>query len=286
MNQLRLSLVIPAYNEERHLRQCLQSVAKQIVRPYEVIVVDNNSSDATARIAAEFSFVKVIHEPRQGVVYARDAGFMAARGEIIGRIDADTLLPANWTQKALQIFQADPELDAVSGRVHYYDVALAPLGDSIDYFLRRRLARLLQETNSVFLQGANMALRRSAWLHVQKVLCRQDGMHEDFDLAIHLQEFGHAVRFDENLIAALSSRRTDVSFLQFMHYVRMSPHTYALHSIASRRHMYPVAALTLMVYVPARILYRGFDPDTGSFSLTKACMPSGVEKRVDPTVAS
>src|SRR5579885_2506952 len=96
--QLRISLVIPAHNEESHLAACLDAVAAQTVRPFEVIVVDNNSSDATAEVARSYSFVRVVREPRQGLAFARDAGFDAARGELIGRIDADTLLPPNWVE--------------------------------------------------------------------------------------------------------------------------------------------------------------------------------------------
>src|SRR5687767_1835934 len=94
--RLRVSLVIPAYNEESHLRACLDAVAAQTVRPFEVIVVDNNSTDTTVAIARSYSFVAVMHESQQGIVYARNAGFNAARGDIIARIDADTHLSPNW----------------------------------------------------------------------------------------------------------------------------------------------------------------------------------------------
>ena len=55
-----LSIIIPVYNEESHLRQCLDAIAKQIEKPDEVIVVDNNSTDETVQIAKSFSFVKVL----------------------------------------------------------------------------------------------------------------------------------------------------------------------------------------------------------------------------------
>src|ERR1019366_8076903 len=90
---MRVSLVIPAYNEKHHIKACLDHIASQRVVPYEVIVVDNASTDKTAAIARSYDFVTLITEKRQGVVFARDTGFNLARGDIIGRIDADTLLP-------------------------------------------------------------------------------------------------------------------------------------------------------------------------------------------------
>lgn len=277
---LRVSLVIPAYNEAQDIQRCLEAIASQSVRPYEVIVVDNNSTDETAKIAKSFPCVRLINEKRQGVVFARDTGFNAARGDIIGRIDVDTVLPEDWVKNVQDIF-VDETIGAISGVMHY-DVALSHIADKIDLFFRRRLARLLSESDTVFLQGASMAMRRSAWQHVQRVLCRKDNMHEDFDLAIHLQEYGYKVAFDERLHANISARRTDVGFLQFANYVFMSPHTYAQHQLNSRRHMYGVVFVAIAGYIPARILYRGYNPATDSFSWARV-FTSRLPSRTDPT---
>lgn len=280
-NELRVSFVIPAYNEEDYLKQCLTAIQMQTVQPYEVIVVDNNSTDKTAEIARSFPFVKLLHEKRQGVVFARDKGFNAARGEIIGRIDVDTILPSDWVQNVQKIF-THSSVTAVSGTMHY-DVGLAKTVDKIDLFFRRRLARLLGESDTVFLQGASMAMRRSAWLRVRHALCRKGNMHEDFDLAIHLQEYGYEVAFDERLHANISARRTDVSFLQFANYVFMSPHTYAQHQLKSRKHMYSVVAVALIGYIPARILYRGYDAEKDKFSWLRVFTSRLEPPRIDPT---
>jgi glycosyltransferase involved in cell wall biosynthesis len=106
-SKLTVSLVIPAFNESRRIRACLESVASQTVMPDEVIVVDNGSTDDTATIAASFPFVSVIREHRQGVTYARTAGFDAAVSDIIGRTDTDSRLAPDWVERVLQDF-ADP----------------------------------------------------------------------------------------------------------------------------------------------------------------------------------
>ena len=85
-----LSIVIPVYNEASRLAACLQSIADQSEAPEDVIVIDNNSTDNSLSIAQQFPFVRVIHEKRQGIVYARNAGFDAVQADIIARIDADS----------------------------------------------------------------------------------------------------------------------------------------------------------------------------------------------------
>ncbi len=276
---MNISIVIPVYNEEEQLADCLRAIAKQSVTPYEVIVVDNNSTDNTVAVAWQFPFVKVVHEPRQGVVHARTTGFNAASGDIIARIDGDTLVPADWIASIKRIFENET-IDAVSGVALYYNVALSWVFNAIDLFFRRRLARQLK--NRVCLYGANMAMRKTAWQKVRKHLCNSGGMHEDYDIAIHLQEHGGKVIFDERLKAHVSSRRIDVSYPSFLRYVWVAPNTYAQHHIRTRWHMYSVVALCAVCYLPARMLHRGYDAETDSFSLTKVFAPTPIP-RVDPT---
>src|SRR5689334_10679087 len=101
---MKTSIVIPVYNEAAQLGACLRAIAQQTVKPLEVIVVDNNSTDGTRAVAEAYDFVTVLEEPRQGVVHARSRGFDAARGDIIARIDADSILPADWLANVETVF--------------------------------------------------------------------------------------------------------------------------------------------------------------------------------------
>jgi glycosyltransferase involved in cell wall biosynthesis len=276
---MKVSIVIPVYNEASQLAACLDAVAAQKTRPHEVIVVDNNSTDDSVAVAARYSFVKLLNESRQGVVHARTAGFNAASGNIIARIDADTILPADWIGCLKHIFKND-SIDAVSGAARYYNVAAAPIFNAIDLFFRKRLERQLKDR--VYLWGANMALRRAAWLKVRNQLCQRGNLHEDYDIAIHLQKLGGKVVFDERLQAKVSSRRIDIGYLQFMKYVLVSPNTYAQHKIVRHWHMYEVVFICALGYLPARLLHRGYDPGTQKFSLNRL-FSSGAAPRVDPT---
>ncbi len=102
------SLVIPAYNEEVWLPQCLEAVKKAMFleeRPGEVIVVDNNSSDGTARIAREMG-AQVVFEPINQISRARNAGARDAKGRYLIFLDADTLLPPALLKATLDVLDS------------------------------------------------------------------------------------------------------------------------------------------------------------------------------------
>lgn len=205
MNQLRISLVIPAYNEERHIRTCLESVASQIAPPAEVIVVDNNSSDKTAAIAQEYSFVTLIREPRQGRAHARNAGFNRATGDVIARVDADATLQPDWVAQATHMFTVSPLLGGVSG---FAEAALFFTGPWRGTFWSRVY---YWASDSYFrlptLWGANMAVRRSAWSQVAPGLCDDDAQaHEDIDLSLALWAHDWPIVYDPKLIIATNGR--------------------------------------------------------------------------------
>ncbi len=280
---MKISIVVPVYNEADSLKACLESIAKQTKKAYEVIVVDNNSTDCTQDIARQFSFVTLIEEPRQGVVHARTSGFNRAHGDIIARIDADTILPANWLSVVESIFQ-DENIDAVSGLALYYGVAAAKLASQVDLFLRRRVSASLKKQNKMYLWGANMAMRREAWQATKAYLCHRSHQHEDFDLAIHLQKQGFNIIFHEGLQAMVSSRRIGMSFIDYMHYVMMSPKTYSQHNIGVKKQMYPVVFVCAVFYLPGYILYKGYNPITQRFSLSRLFLVSQSAQRVDPTI--
>ena len=126
---LTLTIVIPAYNEQDYLKACLDSIAAQSVMPDQVIVVDNNSTDSTCKIAESYEFVTLLHEPNQHQSFAQKTGFNAATSDIIGRIDSDSILPANWVKNVKDYFMADPGVIGITGGTLPYDMSLAKIGN-------------------------------------------------------------------------------------------------------------------------------------------------------------
>lgn len=273
-----VSIVIPVYNEADALDLCLQAISRQTVRPLEVIVVDNNSTDNSVEVASRYAFARLVRETKQGVVHARSRGYDAARGEIIGRIDADTLLPDTWVAQIERIF-ADASVAATSGSLHFYDIAVAKVVDGVDYALRGWMARHMGDR--IFLLGSNMAIRRSAWQAVRPHTCSEGPMHEDLDLAAHLGIGGHRVTYSPELVANVSARRIDVSLPALCRYMAISPRTYARHHLSERWLMYPMISIIFVHYALLRIWFRGFDEDAQQFSW-QALMESQSAARVDP----
>ena len=129
---MKISFVIPAYNEEKMVGKCLASVFKEIQRQnsdircpsfeVEVVVVDNASTDRTREEALKFAGVTVVRENLKGLVYARRAGWVATEGELVANIDADTMVPKGWLSTVMNEFAKDKNLVALSGPCLYYDI--------------------------------------------------------------------------------------------------------------------------------------------------------------------
>src|ERR1035441_8297763 len=115
---MRLSFVVPAYNEEAYLPACLESIlaaARELGDAVEIIVVNNASTDRTREVALGYAGVRVVDEARKGLTFARQAGFAASTGELIANVDSDTRLTPGWVQRVLDEFAGGPEAGGGSG---------------------------------------------------------------------------------------------------------------------------------------------------------------------------
>ncbi len=195
---MKISFVIPAYNEEERVGHCVESVQKEIVRSglekdVEVIVVNNASTDRTREIASRFSGVQVVDESHKGLTFARQAGYTVSSGELIANVDADTIVPPGWLDTVIQEFNADPKLVALSGPFIYYDLsffrrALASAFTSIYPAVHFLFHRVLGY--GAILQGGNFVLRRSALEKAGGFDTSIDFYGEDTDIARRISRFG------------------------------------------------------------------------------------------------
>ncbi len=108
---MKVSIVIPAFNEEGYISEAVQAALNQDYPDFEVIVVDNASTDATAAVASKFP-VTVVSEGKKGILHAREAGRRAATGDIIAHVDADCTPAPNWLSTGVANF-SDPKVAAV-----------------------------------------------------------------------------------------------------------------------------------------------------------------------------
>jgi glycosyltransferase involved in cell wall biosynthesis len=205
MKTVKVSIVIPALNEERMIGPCLASLCNQSSIPDEIIVVDNDSRDKTAEIAKSFGDIVVVTERRRGITYARNTGFDAASGDIIARCDADCRLPSWWVTRIVEIFD-DSEVLAMTGPARFYDVppwmqSTISEAHVVAYF---GLSERMLGHQTLF--GSNMAITKAAWNNVRTEVCMDESfVHEDIDLAIHLARRGQ-ILFDPLLVVVASLR--------------------------------------------------------------------------------
>jgi glycosyltransferase involved in cell wall biosynthesis len=112
---IRYSIVVPAYNAEKTIGECLGALIRQSLdaATYEVIVVDDGSRDNTAKIVQTFP-VRYLHQPNRGPAAARNNGSREARGEIILFTDSDCVPAKDWVEKMTASF-IDADVVAVKG---------------------------------------------------------------------------------------------------------------------------------------------------------------------------
>lgn len=117
-----VSLVIPAYNEEGFIGPCLDSVLKNAPGKFkEIIVVDNASTDGTAREAAARPSVRVVYEPTKGLSHARQRGLDECSSEYVAFIDGDERMPSEWFATMEYLLKKHPKAVSLTGPVRYYD---------------------------------------------------------------------------------------------------------------------------------------------------------------------
>lgn len=168
----RLSIIVPTHDRAASLRRTLSSVLAQTSAPtdVELLVVDNNSSDATPEVCRDFApRVRYIFEPKQGLSFARNAGIEALRplrgDDLVAFIDDDIEAAPGWIAAMVRAFETHPEVDCVGGRVLPEEPRHLPAWLTPEHWAPLALQdhgpapRIFDERTPLGLVGANVAFR-------------------------------------------------------------------------------------------------------------------------------
>ncbi len=197
-----ISVIVPAFNEERYIKHLFRGLKVQTFRDFEVIVVDGNSTDGTREISKRHGATVVIDRKRN-IGEARNRGVRSSSGEILLFTNADTLASSGLLMTYHELFK-DKAVVAATG-------PLVPLEDTTRFiefgymFASVVLAKAAFAIGKPSISGSNFAVRRSAF--------KESGgfdetlfTYEDLDLAHRLRKLG-AVRYVDDAVVATSSRR-------------------------------------------------------------------------------
>jgi glycosyltransferase involved in cell wall biosynthesis len=194
-NKIKVSVVLPAYNEELVLEQTLTSILEQdYPEPIQLIIADNNSTDKTSEIAKRLG-AQVVLEKRKGTRFAYDAGMRAAKGELILVTNADVRLPINWITEIVKAYN-DPEVVGVGTKVNFFN---APKW--VQRFMN--LSYAINPTESMW--GTSLSCRR--WVY-EKAGGFNHGVNtnEDAIFSLIIQKFGK-VKMLDHLTVLMDGRR-------------------------------------------------------------------------------
>jgi poly-beta-1,6 N-acetyl-D-glucosamine synthase len=209
-----VSILVPAYNEERVIEKAIRSLLQQDYRNYEIIVIDDGSSDGTSAVAQKLvgtygqTSVKLIRQQNAGKAAALNMGISAARGEMILCVDADSNLAPDSLAMMTRHF-VDPKVAAVAGNVKVRN--------------RHNLITRLQALE--YIEGLNLARQAQAFFRSVNIIPGPIGMFrrkivmdvggyesdtfaEDADLTLKIVTAGHHIRYEPRAISFTEAPET------------------------------------------------------------------------------
>ena len=215
MKTYKVSVLIPAFNEEKYILTTLQALLKQDYLNFEVIIVNNLSTDNTRKVVEDFindhphlQNMTIVDENLQGTNHARERGRKIATGDIIAQLDADCIPASNWISRGVKLMQKS-NIVAVTGPYDYFDT----------FFFRRYITLLAQiifypvvDTFSQLFKKGGIIIGGNTFIDAT-VLEKAGGYNtsftfygDDIDIAKKVFSYGR-IFYSNQLILKSSSRR-------------------------------------------------------------------------------
>ncbi|MGC8662357.1 MAG: glycosyltransferase [Candidatus Micrarchaeia archaeon] len=198
---MKVSVVVPALNEEKYIKYLFEGLKKQSFKDFEVIVADGGSRDKTREIARK-NGAKVVVERKKSIARGRNAGAKVATGDLLVFIDADTMPSRNLLKVYVDYIKGD--VVAATGPI----LPLEKTSKKIEWgykFVSIFFVKLAIKIGRPSVVGSNFAVTRSAF---EKVNGFNDNLitYEDWDLSKRLKKIGK-IKYADDAIVYTSARR-------------------------------------------------------------------------------
>jgi glycosyltransferase involved in cell wall biosynthesis len=193
-----ISVIVPAYNSEKTIGECLEALEKQTKKPDEIIVVDDGSNDKTRNVVKKFSKVRLIEQGHRGPASARNLGAKNAKGEILLFMDADCKADREWVSEMTRPF-SDKEISGVQGR--YKTAQKGLVARFVQLEIEDRYDRMRKRKYIDFVGSYSAGYRRSVFLEFggfDESFRMASG--EDPDISFKISKAGHKIIFSENAV--------------------------------------------------------------------------------------
>lgn len=220
MKNPQVSIVIPAYNEAKYIERCLESIVNLNTNfSFEVILIDNNSTDQTVEIAKKFKNkldLKITNEKKQGRGAARARGFQEAKGEIILSADADTIVYKDWIETLIKDLKGDIVATTTSTQIH----DCSKLTNLMFNFLQPQILIIYRLFSGHFWVNAySFAILKSVYLKTGGFDPNLQAQ-EDVDLSFKIAKIGGKVKLIRKPVIFSGRRFKDGLFTGLFEYVR------------------------------------------------------------------
>ena len=203
-----ISVIIPCFNQAMYLGEAIESVLAQTHRNFEIVVIDDGSTDATPDVARRYTQVRYIKQTNRGLAAARNEGTRASRGGYVVFLDADDRLLPDALAAGLRCFEAHPDCAFVSGGYRRIDETGVVIEEPTP-------ARIEEDHYLAFLQG-NYVGMHGAVLYRRDVLTSCGGFKsalpvcEDYDLYLRIART-HPVRCHSAVVAEYRTHESSMS---------------------------------------------------------------------------
>ncbi len=193
---MKVSVVIPVHNGERYLTQAIESVLAQTFRDFELLIVDDGSTDGSSaimdRCARRDARIRILSQVNRGVSAAGNLGFEKARGEWVARLDADDLFLPDKLQRQIAFIRRHPDVRIVGTLGYFINHAGSIIGlvNSDGPFTRAEFERTAGRGEPVFFVHSSTLMHRQTVLAVGGYR-EQFVQAEDVDLWLRMVEKGH-----------------------------------------------------------------------------------------------